>query len=114
MTMLDALARLLGLSRTDAEASMHSERAARHVLTRRETFGLAAAMCAGTVLGDVLPAEPSAVLRMIQDEMERAHRLTVAQWETFHYELGMQVQASSGPALTITGIDRARGIITVG
>lgn len=48
--MLDALARLLGLSRTDAEASLYSERAARHVLTRRSVFGLAGAMCAGTVL----------------------------------------------------------------
>ena len=49
MGAIDKLAKLLGLSRDDAEASMHSERAARHVLNRREAIGLSAAMCAGTL-----------------------------------------------------------------
>lgn len=55
--MIEQLARMLGLSRTEAEESLHSERAARHVLTRRDAFGLAGAMCAGLVVGEV-PAEP--------------------------------------------------------
>ena len=76
--MLDALARLLGLSRTDAEASMYSERAARHVLNRRDAIGLAAAMCAGTVLGDVVVpertlAEGVAILNAIKAEMDACY-----------------------------------------
>ncbi len=45
--MLNTLARMLGLSPTDAEASMHSERAARAVLTRRNLFAAGAAMATG-------------------------------------------------------------------
>lgn len=51
--MLKELARLLGLSRDDAEASMYSERAAMHVLQRRDMLKLSAAMCAGTLFADV-------------------------------------------------------------
>lgn len=53
--MLDTLARMLGLSRTAAEESLHSERAARHVLTRRDAFGLAGAMCSGFFYSELDP-----------------------------------------------------------
>lgn len=51
--MIAQLARMLGLSPTDAEASMHSERAARAVLTRRNLFAAGAAMATGLVVAEV-------------------------------------------------------------
>ena len=55
MTALTRFARLLGLPDHQAEDALHSERAARHVLTRRSFFGVSAAMAAGTVFGFVKP-----------------------------------------------------------
>lgn len=45
--MIAVLAKMLGLSSEHAEASMHSERAARAVLTRRNTFAAGAALAMG-------------------------------------------------------------------
>jgi hypothetical protein len=73
--VLDQLAKLLGLSRTDAEASMHSERAARHVLSRRSAIGLGAAMCARTVFGDAIPlvSDAGAFHRAVIAEIDRTY-----------------------------------------
>jgi hypothetical protein len=46
--LLNTLAKMLGLSAEHAEASMHSERAARAVLTRRNLFAAGAALAAGS------------------------------------------------------------------
>lgn len=48
---------------------------ARHVLTRRSAFGLAGAMCVGTVLGEVpapLVDPRNAILRAIKGELHQA------------------------------------------
>jgi len=45
--MIQQLAKMLGLSRDDAEASMHSDRAARAVLSRRNLFAAGAALATG-------------------------------------------------------------------
>ncbi len=47
--MIQALAKLLGLTPEHAEASMHSESAARAVLTRRNLFAAGAALATGSV-----------------------------------------------------------------
>ncbi len=47
--MIALLAKMLGLSPEHAEASMHSERAARAVLTRRNLFAAGAALATGSV-----------------------------------------------------------------
>lgn len=46
--MIKQLAKMLGLSPEQAEASMHSERAARAVLTRRNLFAAGAALAVGS------------------------------------------------------------------
>lgn len=56
--MIQTLAKMLGLSRDDAEASMHSERAARAVLTRRNLFAAGAAMAAGSAFSFGAPVDP--------------------------------------------------------
>lgn len=47
--MIQQLAKLLGLTPEHAEASMHSERAARAVLSRRNLFAAGAALATGAV-----------------------------------------------------------------
>lgn len=58
MTALSRFARLLGLPAHQAEDALHSERAARHVLSRRSFFGVGATMVAGTAFG-FAPPEPN-------------------------------------------------------
>ncbi len=48
VSALSTLARMLGLSDEHAEASIHSENAARAVLTRRNLFAAGAALAAGS------------------------------------------------------------------
>jgi hypothetical protein len=52
------LAKMLGLSRDHAEASMHSERAARAVLTRRNLFAAGGALASGAAFS-FAAAEPA-------------------------------------------------------
>lgn len=54
--MLAEFAKLIGVRRDIAEDALHSERAARHVLSRRGMLGTMAAMAVGTVVS--LPALP--------------------------------------------------------
>ena len=54
--MLKKFASLLGLEEELAEAALHSEGAARHVLSRRAFFGVQAAMASGIVFADSLPS----------------------------------------------------------
>lgn len=51
-----ALARLLGVKRHQAEDALHSERAARAVLSRRELFAASGALAAGTAFSFSQPA----------------------------------------------------------
>lgn len=51
MTALATLAKLLGVRQDLAEDALHSERAARAVLTRRSLLAAAGAMASGTVFG---------------------------------------------------------------
>lgn len=53
--MLAALAKMLGLSQEHAEASMHSDRAARHVLSRRSAIGVGAALAGGSLFSFLNP-----------------------------------------------------------
>lgn len=61
MSELAILARMLGLSEANAGESLTSERAARHVISRRGVLGLgallAAAMCTGTAYA--MASEPA-------------------------------------------------------
>lgn len=62
--MIQQLAKLLGLSETQAAESMHSERAARHVLSRRSAIGLGAVMVASTAFSfGMSTAIPECLLR---------------------------------------------------
>ncbi len=56
---LRQFARLLGLSDDLAEDALHSERAARHVVSRRTFFGVAGAMATGLVFGDAIQVAAS-------------------------------------------------------
>ena len=56
--MIRTLAKMLGLSTEHTEASMHSERAARAVLTRRNLFAAGAALAAGSAFS-FAPAGPT-------------------------------------------------------
>lgn len=53
--MIKTLAKMLGLSTEHAEASLHSERAARAVLTRRNLFAAGGALAAGSVFSFAAP-----------------------------------------------------------
>jgi len=52
---LAALAKLLGVKRHQAEDALHSERAARAVLSRRELFAASGALAAGAVFSFANP-----------------------------------------------------------
>lgn len=56
LTILATFARLIGVPTRLAEDALHSERAARHTLSRRGMMGALAAMAAGSVVS--LPAMP--------------------------------------------------------
>lgn len=56
--MIAALAKMLGLSTEHAEASMHSDRAARAVLTRRNLFAAGAALATGAAFSFAAPEHP--------------------------------------------------------
>lgn len=62
MTALSRFASLLSLPVHQAEDALHSERAARHALSRRGFFGVSAAMAAGTAFGFASPAKRVEVL----------------------------------------------------
>jgi hypothetical protein len=53
MTALSTLARMLGVRRDLAEDALHSERAAKAVLSRRSLFAAAGAMASGAAFGEV-------------------------------------------------------------
>jgi hypothetical protein len=53
--MIATLAKILGLSPEHAEASIHSERAARAVLSRRNLFAAGAALAAGSAFSFAKP-----------------------------------------------------------
>lgn len=55
--MLDKFAKLLGIRTDQAEDALHSERAAKHVVSRRSFFGASAALTAGTVFSFAVEAE---------------------------------------------------------
>lgn len=55
--MLDRFAKLLGIRPDQAEDALHSERAAKHVVSRRSFFGASAALTAGTVFSFPVEAE---------------------------------------------------------
>lgn len=55
---LESLAKMLGIRRDLAEDALHSERAAKVVLSRRNLFAAAGAMAAGSLLVDVPQAMP--------------------------------------------------------
>lgn len=55
--MLDALAKMLGLSREHAEASMHSESAAKAALSRRDLFAAGAALAVGSAFSFAQPTK---------------------------------------------------------
>ncbi len=101
--MLDTLARILGLSRTDAEASLYSERAARHVLTRRDAIGLAAATCAGSAFEFWSPP---------------LQELTLFNFDAFEWSPGAKLfnytwdMGKPPEPLTVVSVDRKRGVIT--
>ena len=56
MTALATLARMLGVRRDLAEDALHSERAAKAVLSRRNLFAAGAAMATGSVFSFAAPA----------------------------------------------------------
>lgn len=79
--MMQALAKMLGLPTEHAEASMHSEQAARAVLTRRNLFATAATLAAGSAFSfGRSPLEPEGfysrnadakrVMKRVQGEVE--------------------------------------------
>jgi hypothetical protein len=57
VTALSALARMLGVHRSLAEDALHSERAAKAVLSRRSLFAAGAAMATGSVFSFPVPAK---------------------------------------------------------
>ena len=75
--MLDRFAKLLGIRPDQAEDALRSERAAKHVVSRRSFFGAAAALATGAVFsfGGVEVAEPASPLlenmRRLADEMRK-------------------------------------------
>lgn len=58
MSALQKLARMLGVGEHQAEDAMHSERAAKAALSRRNLFAAAGALAAGTVFVSVQPVAP--------------------------------------------------------
>lgn len=62
MTPLAALARMLGIKPELAEDALHSERAARAVLTRRNLFAASGALAAGSVFSFGAAAESAIVV----------------------------------------------------
>ena len=67
--MLDRFARLLGIRIDQAEDALHSERGAKHVVSRRDFFGAAGALTAGTVFSFAAP-EPLAIAAPVIDHLK--------------------------------------------
>lgn len=66
MTILSAFARIIGVPTRLAEDALHSERAARHTLSRRGMMGALAAMAAGSVMPlPVMPAATSGSMTLV-------------------------------------------------
>jgi len=92
--MIAQLARMLRLPPTDVEASMHSERAARAVLTRRNLFAAGAAMATGAAFSFATP-EPTCVWANNPQLITGEGKLitaddidwTTAKWETTGVDL---------------------------
>lgn len=73
MTAFDTFARLLGIKPDHAEDALHSERAARAVLTRRNLFAAGGALAAGSVFSfpkpELWPASRSSILADLEDSI---------------------------------------------
>ena len=61
-TILQRFARLLGVEERHAEDALHSERAAKHVLSRRSFFGVSAAMAGAAAFSIPTPVEAAVKL----------------------------------------------------
>ena len=64
-TILQRFARLLGVEERHAEDALHSERAAKHVLSRRSFFGVSAAMAGAAAFSIPTPVE--AAVKLLPD-----------------------------------------------
>lgn len=113
--MIGALAKLLGLSRTQTEESLYSERAARHVLSRRSAIGLGAAMAAGSLFkfGTPDPFDGYEFRIGVYGHIVCG----VPGWipivsDTVNF-FGLDRVEVHGPTAVVTGVDRLNGIITV-
>lgn len=74
MSALQSFARMLGIAQHQAEDALHSERAARAVLSRRSFFAAGSALASGLVMVELQPVDPMLeLIRMIdryKQEME--------------------------------------------
>jgi hypothetical protein len=95
MNGLGVLARILGIKPDLAEDALHSERAARAVLTRRNLFAAGGALAAGSVFSFGAPARvPLTLTHFVHDQWivygtataADLRRLAVAMMDAFHEE----------------------------
>lgn len=108
MNGLNALARMLGIKPDHAEDALHSERAARAVLTRRQALALAAA----APVAAVLPAAARAPL-MLSLDPGGVGCVAAWSWATYveherAYWAGVNAQASRDMKLHLIAMVRER------
>jgi hypothetical protein len=66
MSALQSFARMLGIAQHQAEDALHSEHAARAVLSRRSFFAAGASLASGLVMVEIPTVDPTLeLLRMI-------------------------------------------------
>ncbi len=93
---LRQFARLLGLSDDLAEDALHSERAARHVVSRRTFFGAGCALAAGMVFGDAIQVvTPSPARAFLEAKVAEIDGL----YAEFSHALGVTTWGNSGTAI---------------
>lgn len=107
MTILSTFARLIGIPERLAEDALHSERAARHTLSRRGMMGALAAMAAGSVVS--LPALPSArIARWSATWLNIGGVIYALDFVTIHEGDRLAIDIGS-PALVVNGEVRVEG-----
>lgn len=108
MTILATFARLIGIPERLAEDALHSERAARHTLSRRGMMGALAAMAAGSVVS--LPALPAArvLVHWSAAQLNIGGAIYVLDFVTIHEGDRLAIDIGS-PALVVNGEVRVEG-----
>lgn len=100
--MLDRFAKLLGIRHDQAEDALHSERAAKHVVSRRAFFGAGAALATGAIFS--FPGQSVSY-------EETRFRLVSGDYYGSAVIGERVITASRG---FVTKVDHLRGVITIG